>query len=78
MDETIMDETTSFQDFIDINESLTLTVEQEFRLALAREEIKGYHMEDLQDQYLTLYRLFLMKSNLLEKMLKYKVSEING
>lgn len=78
MDETIMDETTSFQDFIDINESLTLTVEQEFRLALAREEIKGYPMEDLQDQYLTLYRLFLMKSNLLEKMLKDKVSEING
>jgi len=78
MDETIMDETTSFQDFIDINESLTLTVEQEFRLALAREEIKGYHMEDLQDQYLTIYRLFLMKSNLLEKMLKDKVSEING
>lgn len=77
MDEKIMDET-SFKDFSDINESLTLTVEQEFRLALAREEIKGYHMEDLQDQYLTLYRLFLMKSNLLEKMLKDKVSEING
>lgn len=69
MDEKIMDET-SFKDFSDINESLTLTVEQEFRLALAREEIKGYPVEDLQEQYLTLYRLFLMKSNLLEKMLK--------
>lgn len=62
----------------DINEALTLTTEQEFRLALAREEIKGYPVEDLQDQYLTLYRLFLMKSNVLEKLLKEKVIEIDG
>lgn len=57
------------QEFQDIDECLTLTTEQEFRLAVAKEEIKGYPSEDLQEQYLLLYRLFLMKSNVLECLL---------
>lgn len=56
-------------DKIDIDKHLELTLEQDFRLAIAKEEIKGYPLEDLQEQYLFLYRLFLMKSNVLEVLL---------
>lgn len=68
-----MENVDDVSEFQKLGESLELTVEQEFRLAVTKEEIKGYPSQDLQEQYLLLYRLFLMKSNVLETLLSEKL-----